>query len=429
MALALLLNPVAGVQAQQETVSEETFEQFRLLNQVFSRIKEQYVEDVEDSVIIEAAIRGMLQGLDPHSGYISPEAYREMQIQTRGEYGGVGIEVVMPDGVLQVVAPIDDTPASRAGIQPGDYITHVDGESIVNVDIDEAISKLRGPVNTSVMVTIVREGEEEPFEVELAREIVEISAVRHRVERDSIGYIRLTTFSNEKLTRDLRRAMTDLRAELGPDLKGLVIDLRNNPGGLLDEAISVSDLFLNQGEISSMRGRQEADNARWTATPGDIAEGLPIVVLVNAGSASASEILTGALQDHKRATIVGEKTFGKGVVQSVIPLGPQRALRLTTARYYTPSGRSIQARGIDPDILIEQPRPGNANYRPRREADLEGHINNENGDTPSLTEEGNLRRPLPEYPDDEGPVDYQLQYALDLLEGVVQTADSSTVIN
>lgn len=428
MAALVAFSLLAGSARAQER-DMDTFRQLDLLMKIFETVRGQYVEETDDAKLIEGAIRGMLIELDPHSGYIGPDDFREMQIQTRGEYGGVGLEVVMDDGALLVITPMDDTPGSRAGLMSGDYITHVDGEQIFGMDQNEAVNRLRGPVDTDVVLTIVRKGAEKPFDVTLKREIITLSAVSHRIERDSIGYIRLTTFNNERLSRDLRKAVRDVRAELGDNLRGLVLDMRNNPGGLLNQAIEVSDMFLDQGEIVSTRGRREVDNARWNATRGDIAEGLPIVVLANAGSASATEIVIGALQDHRRATIIGDKSFGKGVVQSVIPLGPERALRLTTARYYTPAGRAIQARGIDPDIEVHQlAANGDDAGAPRREADLRNHIaaeGEDEGDATADTDEDQdaVTRPVPEVAEGSEPRDYQLQYALDLLEGVVRIAE------
>jgi carboxyl-terminal processing protease len=405
----------------------DTYRQLDLLMEVFERVRAQYVEEVEDEALLEAAIRGMLTELDPHSGYMGPESFRENQIQQRGEYGGLGIEIVPDRGVLRVISPMDDTPAARAGIMPGDYITHIDGAAITGMTPNESVELMRGPPNSPVGITIVREDEAEPLEMTLIREIIAISAVRNRIERGSIGYLRLTTFNNERLSRDLRQKILDMQEEVGADLKGWVIDLRNNPGGLLDQSVEVTDLFLDRGnEITSMRGRNAEDNMRWSARGPDITGGLPIVVLVNAGSASASEIVTGALQDHRRATVIGEQTFGKGVVQTVIPLGRERALRLTTARYYTPAGRSIQAVGIQPDIEVIQPR--NGTRRPRREADLDGHITNEDTAATDATE-AEISAENVEPLDAETPVDYQLNYALDLLSGVIQMSSAEAVIN
>lgn len=413
------------------TLSEnDTFRQLDLLIEIFERVRAQYVEEVDDKELLEAAIRGMLSELDPHSSYMGPESFRENQQQQRGEYGGIGIEIIPDRGILRVISPFDDTPASRAGIMPGDYITHVDEIALNTMTSNEAVDKLRGPAGAPVDIIIFREGLDEPLNITLVREIITVSAVRHTIERDNIGYIRLTTFNNENLADDLKQTIADLQTQLGDNLKGYVLDLRNNPGGLLNQAVEVSDAFLPRGgEITSMRGRSQSDNLRWSAKTSDLTKGLPIVVLANAGSASASEIVIGALQDHKRATIVGERTFGKGVVQTLIPLGGERALRLTTARYYTPSGTSIQATGIEPDIIVEQPRGGR---QPRREADLNGHITNEDGHEETVANETDSGLETSETEDEQEEIDtsidYQLVYALDLLEGVVHVSDGQNAI-
>lgn len=448
LAASVVFTAFTGFARAEETKSD-TFRHLNLWTSVLERIRENYVEEVDEEELIEAAIRGMLSSLDPHSGYMGPESYRENQLQTRGEYGGVGMEVIIDRGVLKVVAPMDGTPASRAGMMSGDYITHVDEEAIVGMTVMEAVDLLRGPVDSNVTITVVRDGVDKPFKVDLTREIIKITAVRHSIERGNIGYVRLTTFNNEKLSRDLRKTMRSIRDEVGDDLGGIILDLRDNPGGLLDQAIEVTDLFLERGEIVSMRGRNKENYERWNASPGDEARGLPIIILVNAGTASASEIVTGALQDHRRATVVGVTTFGKGVVQSLIPLGPDSALRLTTARYYTPSGASIQAVGIAPDIQVSQLSltVEQAARKPRRESDLKGHIVNENGDdadnvdasddgvddasdgtTEDETQTETTEKP-PELLDGDGPEDYQLDYALNLLEGIIRTARQRQAIN
>lgn len=407
-----------------DTTSDATYRELDLLAKVLELVKDTYVEPVDEQRLLEAAIRGMLNDLDPHSGYMDATSFRENQIQTRGEYGGVGIEVVPRNNVLMVVSPMDDTPASRAGIMSGDYITQIDDQELREMPYDDAIELLRGPPGVPVTVKVYREGENELLTFELVREIITVSAVRSHVERDSIGYIRLTTFNNEKVTEDLKKAIDGLKKEMGPNLKGYIIDLRNNPGGLLDQAIDVSDVFLDRGEIVSIRGRLASENARWNATKGDDTGGLPIIVLVNAGSASASEIVAGALQDHKRATILGVETFGKGLVQTVFPLTEERAVRITTARYYTPSGRSIQTLGIEPDILVDQPIYDSQGRKIvfRRERDLSGHLENENG-VSGQDEVGASETPLRREPqvDEEGNVeDYQLNTALDILTGVIE---------
>ena len=414
VAAFIVMVPVSSAEEQ----NTDIFRQLLLFSEVFERVRTDYVEEVDDKELIEAAVRGMLASLDPHSGYMGPEDFRENRVQTRGEYGGVGMEVTLENGILRVIAPMDGTPAARAGMQAGDYSTHADGETIVGMTLSEGVSLLRGPVDSAVTITVVRKGKDKPFDVILVREIIIISAVRHEIERGSIGYLRLTTFNNEKLSRDLRRAMREIQKDLGDNLQGYVLDLR--------KAIEVTEICLDRGEIVSTRGRKPRDNERWDASRGDLAAGLPIVILVNAGTASASEIVTGALQDHRRATVLGVTTFGKGLVQSVIPMGPEMALRLTTARYYTPSGRSIQALGIEPDIFVERPLNGDEDnrFRARRESDLRGHLENEagNGDDVGEKEEA-LSRPALELAakneEDGERVDYQLKYALDLLQGAI----------
>ncbi|MFQ5346948.1 MAG: S41 family peptidase [Rhodothalassiaceae bacterium] len=414
-----------------EKTSVDTYRQLDLLMEVFEKIRAEYVEPVDDEKVLDAAINGMLSSLDPHSSYLGPDSFRDMQVQTRGEYGGLGLEVVMENGVIKIVSPIDDTPAARAGLRSGDFITHIDGKPVMGQTVDEAVEKMRGPVGAPITITVVRpateDRPEEVFDVDLVREKITLAAVSHRIERESIGYVRVRTF-NEKTTSGIKEAVADIAAKLGPDYTGLVLDLRSNPGGLLDQAIAVSDLFLDKGEVVSTRGRHARDTKRWHATPGDILNGKPLVVLVDAGSASASEIVAGALQDHRRATILGDNTFGKGTVQTIIPLGADSALRLTTARYYTPSGRSIQERGIAPDIPVKQlAMAGEGRTRePRRERDLAGHLRNEQAPAP-------LPAPpaahTPEAPADDAtaeaaagtpdtPRDFQLEYALDLLQGV-----------
>lgn len=416
----------------------DTYRQLDLLMEVFERVRAEYVEEVEDEEVLEAAINGMLASLDPHSSYLGPDNFKAMQVQTRGEYGGLGLEVSMEKGVVKVVSPIDDTPAAKAGLQTNDYITHIDGDPIMGRSLNDAVEDMRGPVGTTIVITVVREGVDDPFDVELVRDKITLSSVAHRIERDSIGYVRIRTF-NEQTTRGVKDAIRELRAELGEDLDGIVLDLRNNPGGLLDESIAVSDIFLDKGEVVSTRGRHARDTKRWHATPGDLLDGLPVIVLVNAGSASASEIVAGALQDHRRATVLGDDTFGKGTVQTIIPLGADSALRLTTARYYTPSGRSIQELGIEPDIPVKQVALTASGQvrKPRRERDLIGHLRNEQlvdeilADQPAepgeevTDEEGNvIERSEPERiaggetGEDSEPIDYQLNYALDLLEGI-----------
>lgn len=418
--------------------NSEIYKKIDLVAEVFEQIRARYVEEVSDEDLLEDAIRGMLAGLDPHSVYIDAESFKELEIEQKGEYGGVGLEVVMDGGALRVVTPMDETPAAKAGITTGDLITHVDGEAVAGLSINQAVSRLRGPVDTKVHVTIVRKDVEKPLEIDIVRKVIKLKAVRHRVERGSIGYIRITTFNNGRLSRDLTTAVRDIRKTAGANLKGYVIDLRNNPGGLLRQAIEVADAFLERGEIVSMRGRTRDNNARWNASRGDLAQGLPIVVLANAGSASAAEIVIAALQDHKRATIIGERTFGKGIVQSEIPLGPDSALRLTTARYYTPSGSAIQAIGIEPDIEVMAILPNGVVRASRREQDLENHIEAETAEAQTEETEPKapvtaagvvnrpLERPIPAALENDEVIDYQLKYALDLLEGVIQAASGKT---
>jgi carboxyl-terminal processing protease len=357
----------------------DTYRQLNLFGDVFDRIRADYVEVPDEEKLVEAAVSGMLASLDPHSSYMSPKRFTEMRTQTRGEFGGLGIEVTMSDGVIKVVTPIDDTPAARAGIMANDLITHLNGERIRGMTLNQAVDKMRGKINTSLTLTVVRKGNKVPFDVKIVRDVIRVRSVKFSQEGD-IGYIRITTFS-EQTQIGLDKAMKELREKIGDKLKGFIIDLRNNPGGLLDQAISVSDTFLEQGEIVSTRGRNASETQRFAARKGDSAIGKPIVVLVNGGSASASEIVAGALRDHKRATILGTRSFGKGSVQSIIPLNGQGAIRLTTARYYTPSGTSIQAKGIVPDIVIENELPKELKALMKNqktgEASLRGHLTNE----------------------------------------------------
>ncbi len=329
---------------------QETYKQLNLFGDVFQRVQEQYVEEVTDKKLIESAISGMLQSLDPHSSYLSPDSYKDMQVKTKGTFGGLGIEITMEDGVVKVVSPIDDTPAANAGIKSGDLIIGINGESIRGLSINEAVSQLRGPIGSKVTITVVRE-DKDPFEIEIVRNVIKIRSVRHNIIKN-IGYVRLTTFS-DTTTTGMEKSIIEIRKEIEDKFQGLILDLRNNPGGLLNQSISVADAFLNQGEIVSTQGRKDDDTSRIFAKKGDIIDGKPLIVLINSGSASASEIVAGALKDHSRAIIVGTRSFGKGSVQSIIPLAGNGAMRLTTARYYTPSGISIQAKGIEPDILVD----------------------------------------------------------------------------
>src|SRR5919107_2169100 len=362
--------------------SPETYRQLSLFGDVFEKVRSDYVEKPDESKLIESAINGMLTGLDPHSSYMDPKSFRDMQVQTRGEFGGLGIEVTMEEGLVKVVTPIDETPAARAGILANDIITHIEEEQVQGLTLNQAVEKMRGPVNTTVRLKIQRKERKEPLEVKLTRETIRIRPVRARTEGD-IGYLRITQF-NEQTYEALKAAIEKISSEVGQDkLKGYVIDLRNNPGGLLDQAILVSDAFLDRGEIVSTRGRNAEETQRFNAKPGDLTKGKPLVVLINGGSASASEIVAGALQDHKRATVLGTRSFGKGSVQTVLPLGENRgALRLTTARYYTPSGRSIQAKGIEPDreVLQDVPDELKGKDETKGEASLRGHLKNSGKD-------------------------------------------------
>jgi carboxyl-terminal processing protease len=410
--------------AQESARNSKVYEQLDLFGDIFERIRSQYVEEVDAADLIEAAIDGMLTSLDPHSSYLSPDDTAAMRVQTRGEFGGLGIEVTQEDGFVKVVSPIDGTPADEAGIEAGDFITHVDGESILGLTLDAAVELMRGPVGSEIVITVVREGETEPFDVSIIRDTIKLTAVRSRTEGNTV-ILRITTF-NDQTTPNLEAGLAKEVEALGgmENVNGIVLDLRNNPGGLLNQAISVSDAFLEKGEIVSTRGRDPNDGERFNATEGDLADGKPIVVLINGGSASASEIVAGALQDHRRAIVVGTKSFGKGSVQTVMPLRSDGAMRLTTARYYTPSGRSIQALGVSPDIVVAQPRRNPANEedeadtpRTRSEADLRGRLNND-----SLSEDEirqiEADRAKAEKSAQLREDDYQLAVAIDILKGL-----------
>ncbi len=355
----------------------DTYRQLNLFGDVFERVRADYVEKPDDAKLVETAINGMLAGLDPHSSYMDPKSFRDMQVQTRGEFGGLGIEVTMEDGLIKVVAPIDETPAAKAGVMANDIITKLDEDQVQGLTLNQAVEKMRGPVNTKIKLTIMRKGQEKPVEVSITRDVIRVRAVRWNTEGDDIGYIRLTQF-NEQTTENLKKGIAEIQAKIPENkLKGYVLDVRNNPGGLLDQAVSVSDAFLQKGEIVSTRGRNAEETQRFSARAGDLTKGKPVIVLINGGSASASEIVAGAMQDHKRATILGTRSFGKGSVQTIIPLGSGNgALRLTTARYYTPSGKSIQAKGIVPDIEVLQDVPEELKARTdtKGEASLRGHL-------------------------------------------------------
>jgi carboxyl-terminal processing protease len=393
----------------------DTYRELNLFGDVFERVRADYVERPDDSKLVESAINGMLAGLDPHSSYMDPKSFRDMQVQTRGEFGGLGIEVTMEDGLVKVVAPIDETPAAKAGVMANDIITHLDDEAVQGLTLNQAVDKMRGPVNTKIKLTIMRKGADKPIEVSIVRDIIRVKSVRWHPQGGDVGYIRITQF-NEQTTDGLKQAINELNAQLGADkIKGYVVDLRNNPGGLLDQAISVSDTFLEKGEIVSTRGRNPEETQRFNARPGDMTKGKPVIVLINGGSASASEIVAGALQDHKRATLIGTRSFGKGSVQTIIPLGAGNgALRLTTARYYTPSGRSIQAKGISPDIEVLQDVPDNlkAQTDSKGEASLRGHLKAEGAE-----ETGSQSYVPPNESDDKA-----IKMALDLLRGTASNA-------
>ncbi|WP_029351907.1 S41 family peptidase [Bosea sp. 117] len=410
-----LLEPGAAVAA-----ASDTYRQLNLFGDIFERVRADYVEKPDDAKLIESAINGMLSSLDPHSTYMDAKNFRDMQVQTRGQFGGLGIEVTMEDGLVKVVSPIDDTPASKAGVQAGDLIAKLDGEEVKGMTLSQAVEKMRGAVSTPIKLTIIRKGSDKPIELTLVRDVINIKSVRGRVESDDIAYIRITSFS-EQTADALKKSMEDLAKQIGEDkLKGYIVDLRNNPGGLLDQAVEVSDTFLDRGEIVSTRGRNADETERRNARPGDLAKGKPVIVLVNGGSASASEIVAGALQDHKRATVLGSLSFGKGSVQTVIPVSGNAAIKLTTARYYTPSGRSIQAKGIAPDIELVQDVPADLKEKAeaagvdttRGEASLKGHLKNgEDEKTGS-----------PAYVPPDPKDDTQLKLAVDLMHGVQKNA-------
>jgi carboxyl-terminal processing protease len=426
LAGTLVTTQVAGPLLAQETSQKANiYEQLDLFGDIFERIRGQYVEEVDAADLIEAAIDGMLTSLDPHSSYLSPDDAADMRVQTRGEFGGLGIEVTQEEGFVKVVSPIDGTPADKAGIEAGDFITHIDGESVLGLTLDEAVGMMRGVVGSEIVITVAREGETEPFDVTIIRDTIKLTAVRTRVEGQSV-VLRVTTFNDQTYGNLADGIAKQIEAAGGIDqVNGFVLDLRNNPGGLLSQAIRVSDAFLDKGEIVSTRGRDPQDGDRHNATVGDLAEEKPLVVLINGGSASASEIVAGALQDHRRAIVVGTKSFGKGSVQTVMPMQGNGAMKLTTARYYTPSGRSIQALGISPDIIVEQPRrvakqdeeEGDTPRRSRSEADLRGSLNND-----SLTEDEILQieadREKAETAAKLRKDDYQMAYAIDILKGL-----------
>ena len=415
---------LAGPLLASETDQAKTYQQLELFGDIFDRIRAKYVEDVDDAKLIEAAINGMLTSLDPHSSYLSPDDADDMRIQTRGAFGGLGIEVTQEEGFVKVIAPIDETPAAEAGVESGDFITHVDGEGLLGLTLDAAVQLMRGPVGSKIVITIVRESEPEPFDITIIRDTIKLTAVRDR----SIGktiVMRVSTFNDQTYPNLKDGIAKQIEVAGGIDnVNGFVIDLRNNPGGLLNQAIMVSDAFLEKGEIVSTRGRDPATGDRWNARSGDLAQGKPIVVLINGGSASAAEIVAGALQDHHRAIVVGTKSFGKGSVQTIMPLTGAGAMRLTTARYYTPSGRSIQALGVSPNIIVEQPRrtlkddePEEEQKKMRSEADLRGSLDNDSISEAERTQI-EAERAAAEEAAKLRKDDFQLAYAIDLLKGL-----------
>lgn len=396
----------------------DTYRLLALFGDVFEKVRKDYVEEVTDQKLVESALNGMLSSLDPHSGYLNDESFKDMQVQTKGEFGGLGIEVTMDSGWVKVVSPIDDTPAHKAGIKPGDYITHIDGTAVMGLSLNEAVDKMRGKPGTDIKLTIRRKSVPEALDITLTRAIIKIKPVRYEVkEEDKIGYIRINTFS-EKTTESVKKAVKEITKELGDKPIGYIIDLRNNPGGLLDQAVAVSDLFLESGEIVSTRSRNPEDTMRFNAKPGDIAEGLPIVILINDGSASASEIVAGALQDHKRAVIAGMKSFGKGSVQTIIPIVNHGAIRITTARYYTPSGVSIQAKGIEPDIEIKPAKIEEISYNDiRSESELPKALSNDSQPKSKPSKSKKAKDEFTKF-DEPKPQDYQLDRAIDILKGI-----------
>ncbi|HUT49477.1 MAG TPA: S41 family peptidase [Alphaproteobacteria bacterium] len=423
-ALVVLISLALPLTAATESRRSDTYRQLDLFSTVFERVRASYVEEVTDDKLVSAAINGMLSRLDPHSSYMDAKTFREMQVQTRGQFGGLGIEVTMEKGFVKVVSPIDDTPAARAGIEPNDFITHIDGKAVLGLSLSEAVEKMRGKVGSKIRITIRRIGQA-PFDVTITRAVIRIRTVRARLE-GNIGYVRITSF-NERAASGAKAALEKFKKQLGGKLAGIVLDLRNNPGGLLDQSIAVSDIFLSKGEIVSTRGRQANSAQRFNARAGDLAQGLPIVVLINGGSASASEIVAGALQDHRRAIILGTRSFGKGSVQTIIPLRQGSAMRLTTARYYTPSGRSIQAKGIEPDIIVEQAKVETIKTgSQRREADLRGALDTKKKEAEKAKggaagKSGGTSGTKPEAGKAVAkakPQDYQLARALDLLRGL-----------
>ncbi len=435
--LAFLARPLAAADQPLPPANSDTYQQLDLFGEVFERVRADYVEKVSDEQLIEAAINGMLTSLDPHSSYMNAKSFRDMQVEVQGEFGGLGIEVTMENGLIKVVSPIDGTPAAKAGLKPGDFITQIDGVPVLGLSLNDAVQRMRGPVGSPIKLTVRRQGRD-PFDVTMQRAVVKIQSVKSQLEGGDIGYIRISSF-NEQADSGVKAAIKSLKSQAGSKLHGIVLDLRNNPGGLLDQAVAVSNDFLSQGEIVSTRGRHAEDAQRYDAQPpGDLSNGLPMVVLINGGSASASEIVAGALQDHHRAVLLGTKSFGKGSVQTIIQLPGHGAMRLTTARYYTPSGRSIQARGIEPDIVVEPAKIERiAQAESEHEADLPGALKNTDAPVPGETPAkpaGNQSTAAPNVPPGTTPTpqpaevadanvfgtpeDYQLARAVDMLRGL-----------
>jgi len=399
------------VNAEEKETS--VYQQLNMFGEVYERVRREYVEEVSDKELIEAAIEGMLQSLDPHSSFMNSESFKDMQVQTKGEFGGLGIEVSMEDGFVKVVSPIDDTPAFEAGVQAGDFIIEIDGVSVYGMTLGEAVDKMRGLINTEITIKISR-GDAEPFDIKIIRDKIKVQSVKARREGNA-AYLRITSF-NDKTKSGLLKNMKKLKEEIGKDITGVILDLRNNPGGLLNQAVAVSDAFLNRGEIVSTRGRKKRGQQKFNATSGDISDGLPVVILINGGSASASEIVAGALQDHKRAIIMGTTSFGKGSVQTIIPIQRDSAMRLTTARYYTPSGNSIQAKGIVPDIIVKQAKIEELEpFSNRKESDLKGHLENPTEGNANLEK---IKKENSNTEVENKKIDYQLNRAIDLLEGI-----------
>ncbi len=416
--------------AAQDNSRSDTYRLLTLFGDVFERVRSEYVDPVDDKDLIENSINGMLTGLDPHSSYMNAKAFRDMQVQTKGEFGGLGIEVTQENGFIKVISPIDDTPAAKAGVKAGDIITALDGKTVQGLSLQDAVDKMRGPPASKITLTIKREGVDKPVELSMQREVIRIQVVKQRMEPNGIGYIRLTQFT-EQADPSLKQAVRTLKQEAGGKLRAVILDLRNNPGGLLDQAVAVSDDFISQGEVVSTRARHTEDAQRWDAKGTDIIDGVPLVVMINGGSASSSEIVAGALQDHHRAVLLGTRSFGKGSVQTVIPLPGNGAMRLTTARYYTPSGRSIQGQGIAPDVKVAETREQQAQFGPEREADLNHVLKNEGGtpDAPAAprTDLPPIAKEIPAKPPEGFPkfdpakpdeTDFQLQQAVVLAKAM-----------